>query len=239
MIICLIIEVIRLTKILIVEDVNEINELLCQQLCSFSKVQPAYSGTEALLYFKNESFDLVLLDIMLPGRSGEDVLREIRKVSDVPVIMITAMGDKKKVSQVLLDGANDYITKPFDLDEVVARVTVQLRNSQSQLNSGTSYWKYHDLLLDGSDFTLKAGINEVRLGKKEFAIFKCLLEYPQQIFTKEQLYEMIWHETYLTGDNTLNTHLSNLRKKIACVDNQREYIETVWGLGVRLKEIKE
>lgn len=225
-----------MAKILVVEDTNEINQMLCQQLQTKYVVQPAFSGTEALLYFQNENFDLVLLDIMLPGKNGEEVLRAIRQTSLVPVIMLTALGDKKKVSEVLLAGANDYITKPFDLDEVMARVTVQLRNVQSSSSSAT-HWQYHDLTLNGEDFTLAAGDKKIRLGKREFAIFQCLITHPQQIFTKEQLYEQVWQEVYLTGDNTLNTHLSNLRKKIAQLDPSREYIETIWGLGVRLKEV--
>jgi DNA-binding response OmpR family regulator len=224
-----------MAKILIVEDTDEINEILCQHLREYYEVQSAFSGTEALLYFQNDSYDLILLDIMLPGKNGEEVLREIRKVSEVPIIMLTALGDKKKVSQVLLDGANDYMTKPFDLDEVVARVTVQLRNSTGPKTHEENCWHCQDLILDGRDFTLKKEQQEIRLGKKEFAIFKTLIENPEQIFTKEQLYEVVWHDVYLTGDNTLNTHLSNLRKKIAHLDDSKEYIETIWGLGVRLK----
>lgn len=232
-------EVKSVEKILVVEDTDEINEILCQHLQAYYEVQPAFSGTEAVLYFQKESFDLVLLDIMLPGKNGEEVLREIRKSSDVPVIMLTALGDKKKVSQVLLDGANDYITKPFDLDKVLARVTVQLRNGSGQNQQEITSWKFRELILDGRDFTLKKGHQEIRLGKKEFAILKTLMEHPEQIFTKEQLYENVWHEIYLTGDNTLNTHLSNLRKKIAQLDESQEYIETIWGLGVRLKGASE
>lgn len=226
-------------KILVVEDTDEINEMLCQHLETHYEVQPAFSGTEALLYFQQESFDLVLLDIMLPGKNGEEVLQEIRKVSTVPIIMLTALGDKKKVSQVLLDGADDYITKPFDLDEMLARITVQLRNGVGNRHQEVTHWKCQDITLDGCSFTLRRGNQEIRLGKKEFAIFKNLVEHPEQIFTKEQLYEMVWQESYLTGDNTLNTHLSNLRKKIAQLDDSHEYIETIWGLGVRLKGVKE
>ena len=218
-------EVKSVEKILVVEDTDEINEILCQHLQAYYEVQPAFSGTEAVLYFQKESFDLVLLDIMLPGKNGEEVLREIRKSSDVPVIMLTALGDKKKVSQVLL--------------EVLARVTVQLRNGSGQNQQEITSWKFRELILDGRDFTLKKGHQEIRLGKKEFAILKTLMEHPEQIFTKEQLYENVWHEIYLTGDNTLNTHLSNLRKKIAQLDESQEYIETIWGLGVRLKGASE
>ncbi|MFV0560414.1 MAG: response regulator transcription factor [Enterococcus sp.] len=225
-------------KILVVEDTDEINGILCQHLGTYYEVQPAFSGTEALLYFQQKVFDLVLLDIMLPGKNGEEVLREIRKSSTIPIIMLTALGDKKKVSQVLLDGADDYITKPFDLDEVLARITVQLRNGVGNSNQEIAYWKCQDIILDTRNFTLRKENQEIRLRKKEFAIFKILVEHPEQIFTKEKLYEMVWQESYLTGDNTLNTHLSNLRKKIAQVDDSREYIETIWGLGVRIKGVK-
>lgn len=220
-----------MANILIIEDNNDINEML-QDLLEEHHVFPAYSGTEGLLIFNSQPIDLVLLDIMLPGKSGDQVLAELRKKSQVPVIMLTALGEKKRISEYLLNGADDYITKPFDLDEVYARITVQLRKHQEQ--PPATALAYKNITLDEANFALTAEDQAIRLSKKEFAIFKTLLEHPQQIFTKEQLYELVWGERYLPGDNTLNTHLSNLRKKIAQLDAENDYIETIWGLGVRL-----
>ena len=192
-----------MANILIIEDNNDIHDILKDLFETEHRVFSAYSGTEGLLVFAQEAIDLVLLDIMLPGKNGDQVLAEIRKSSQIPVVMLTALGEKSLVSQYLLDGANDYIVKPFDLDEVFARVTVQLRNHLLQEQA-----------------TEIQGIKNISLSPDTF----------------EELFELIWEEAYLPGDNTLNTHLSNLRKKLAQVDNSEEYIETIWGLGVRLKE---
>ena len=133
--------------------------------------------------------------------------------------------------------ANDYIVKPFNLDEVAARVTVQLINQPTVAQEAQSSQKlsFKNLVLNPETFELESGEQTLRLGKKEFQIFETLLAHPKKIFTKEELYEAVWEEVYLPGDNTLNAQLSNLRKKIAQLDPDEDYIETVWGLGVRLK----
>ena len=222
-----------MAKILIIEDNNDINEILQDLLKEQHEVFPAFSGTEGLMLFRYEAIDLVLLDIMLPGKNGEEVLAEIRQGSNVPVIIITALGDKKTVSDYLMNGANDYITKPFDLDEVHARVMVQLRSAKPPETESPCLC-YKNITLDENSFTIQTGEQSLRLGKKEFDILKTLMSRPKQIFTKEQLYEQVWQESYLPGDNTLNTHLSNLRKKIGQLDAENDYIETVWAVGVKL-----
>jgi len=163
-------------------------------------------------------------------------LKEIRRTNrQVPILMLTALGEKSLVSEYLLNGANDYIVKPFNLDEVFARVTVQLR-SQHASSAEEESLCFKNIQLLPATFQAVCGELEVRLSKKEFQIFQLLLRHPKKIFTKEALFESVWEEAYLPGDNTLNTHLSNLRKKLAQLDPSEEYIETVWGLGVRLKE---
>lgn len=225
--------------VLVIEDNQEINQLLSDDLSSNYQVLSAYSGTEGLLLFKTEKIDLVLLDIMLPGKNGGEVLKEIRSQSQVPIIMISALDQKKVVSEYLIQGANDYIVKPFDLDEVRARIIVQLRNGQVVQPNKLATLIVGKLQLNQESFTLSNSHKEVRLSKKEFDIFKLLLDNPQRIFTKEALYESIWNETYFSTDNSLNTHLSNLRKKIVQLDETEEYIETVWGLGVRLNQVDQ
>ena len=223
-----------MSKILIIEDSNDINDMLQDLLDKDHEVTCAFSGTEGLFYFSQNKFDLVLLDIMLPGKSGDVILKEIRQTSDIPVIVLTALGDKKLISEYLINGANDYITKPFDLDEVCARVIVQLRNSLTNQQKAVENLPYKNIVLDFQTFSITNQETTIRLGKKEFAIFELLLNNPKQVFTKEKLYEHIWQDIYLPGDNTLNTHLSNLRKKLSELDPDDEYIETLWGLGVRL-----
>ena len=226
-----------MARILLIEDNNDIQEILYSLLSEDYEVLQAFSGTEGLRLFHQEAVDLVLLDIMLPGKNGDQVLEVIRLQSQVPVIMMTALGDKHLISQYLLAGANDYIVKPFNLDEVAARVTVQLINQPTVAQEAQASQKlsFKNLVLNPETFELESGEQTVRLGKKEFQILETLLAHPKKIFTKEELYEAVWEEVYLPGDNTLNAQLSNLRKKIAQLDPNEDYIETVWGLGVRLK----
>ena len=226
-----------MARILVIEDNSDIQEILRTLLTEEHEVIQAFSGTEGIMLFDQGGIDLVLLDIMLPGKNGDQVLEEIRLQSQTPVIMMTALGDKHLISQYLLAGANDYIVKPFNLDEVAARVTVQLRNQPTvaQESQASQKRSFKNLVLNPETFELESGEQTLRLGKKEFQIFETLLAHPKKIFTKEELYEAVWEEVYLPGDNTLNAQLSNLRKKIAQLDPDEDYIETVWGLGVRLK----
>ena len=229
-----------MARILIIEDNNEIQEILKTLLSEEHEVIQAFSGTEGMIRFEQGNIDLILLDIMLPGKNGDQVLKAIRQASSVPVIMLTALSDKKLISQYLLDGANDYIVKPFDLDEVFARVTVQLRqNSDKQSaeieNPDKLIQQLKNIQFDADSFEIKNSQETIRLAKKECLILQTLLGHPKKIFTKEELYELVWEDTYLPGDNTLNTHLSNLRKKLSQLDPEQEYIETIWGVGVRLK----
>ena len=229
-----------MARILIVEDNNEIQEILRTLLSEEHEVIQAFSGTEGMIRFEQGDIDLILLDIMLPGKNGDQVLKLIRQDSSVPVIMLTALSDKKLISQYLLDGANDYIVKPFDLDEVFARVMVQLRqNSDKQAaeieHPDKLFHQLKNIQFNADSFEIKNCRETIRLAKKECLILQTLLRHPKKIFTKEELYELVWEDTYLPGDNTLNTHLSNLRKKLSQLDSDQEYIETIWGVGVRLK----
>lgn len=229
-----------MARILIVEDNNEIQEILRTLLSEEHEVIQAFSGTEGMIRFEQGAIDLILLDIMLPGKNGDQVLKAIRQDSSVPVIMLTALSDKKLISQYLLDGANDYIVKPFDLDEVFARVTVQLRQKSDKQAAEIEHpdkliQQLKNIQFDADSFEIKNSQETIRLAKKECLILQTLLGHPKKIFTKEELYELVWEDTYLPGDNTLNTHLSNLRKKLSQLDPEQEYIETIWGVGVRLK----
>lgn len=229
-----------MARILIIEDNNEIQEILKTLLSEEHEVIQAFSGTEGMIRFEQGGIDLILLDIMLPGKNGDQVLKAIRQDSSVPVIMLTALSDKKLISQYLLDGANDYIVKPFDLDEVFARVTVQLRQNSDKQAAEIEHpdkliQQLKNIQFDADSFEIKNSQETIRLAKKECLILQTLLGHPKKIFTKEELYELVWEDTYLPGDNTLNTHLSNLRKKLGQLDSEQEYIETIWGVGVRLK----
>ncbi|WP_285141048.1 response regulator transcription factor [Lactococcus petauri] len=218
--------------LLIIEDNDEIQTILSNQLQHKYKIISAFSGTEGILLFENNEIDLILLDIMLPGKQGKQVLKEIRLISQIPVIVMSALGDKKLITEFLINGANDYVTKPFDLEELSARIAVQFRHSKGLEKE--EQLKYKNITLNITDFSLNTVNEKLTLGRLEFEILKLLMTYPEKVFTKEHLYESIWEEKYIPGDNTINTHLSNLRKKISQLDPQTPYIETLWGLGVRL-----
>ena len=224
-----------MARILQIEDNEDIQRILFNLFSEEHDIIQAYSGTEGELLFQSQEIDLVLLDIMLPGKGGEEVLKFIRQRSSVPVIMLTALGDKHLISQYLLDGANDYIVKPFDLEEVYARVSVQLREHIKGSSTTENIYQVKNIKINPDSFEVSCNGKTIRLGKKEFQILQTLLQNPKKIFTKEDLYETVWEAPYLSGDNTLNAQLSNLRKKLAQVDESSEYIETIWGLGVRLK----
>ena len=224
-----------MARILQIEDNEDIQSILFNLFSEEHDIIQAYSGTEGELLFQSQQIDLVLLDIMLPGKGGEEVLKFIRQRSSVPVIMLTALGDKHLISQYLLDGANDYIVKPFDLEEVYARVSVQLREHIKGSSTTENIYQVKNIKINPDSFEVSCNGKTIRLGKKEFQILYTLLQNPKKIFTKEDLYETVWEAPYLSGDNTLNAQLSNLRKKLAQVDESSEYIETIWGLGVRLK----
>ena len=224
-----------MARILQIEDNEDIQNILFNLFSEEHDIIQAYSGTEGELLFQSPEIDLVLLDIMLPGKGGKEVLKFIRQRSSVPVIMLTALGDKHLISQYLLDGANDYIVKPFDLEEVYARVSVQLREHIKGSSTTENIYQVKNIKINPDSFEVSCNGKTIRLGKKEFQILYTLLQNPKKIFTKEDLYETVWEAPYLSGDNTLNAQLSNLRKKLAQVDESSEYIETIWGLGVRLK----
>lgn len=215
-------------KILVVEDDSTIHELVRELLEKENYVvRNAYSGREALDILNNERIDLILLDLMLPEISGEEIVKEIR--TNIPIIVISAKISSEDKINVLLDGANDYITKPFDKNELLARIKVQLRHdSQNNLK-----YKDIELLQDGK--TLKIKENKISLTKTEYAILKQLLLTPDKVVVKTKLVNLISEDTEDGDENSLKVHISNMRKKIRKI-TETEYIEAVWGIGFKMKE---
>ena len=222
-------------KILVVEDDAHINSMLCELLRQ-NGYEPtaAYSGTEAVLNFKLGTYDLVLLDLMLPGKSGEAVLSDIRAVSDVPIIAVTALSDKESTVSLLKSGADDYISKPFDNDELLARIEVQLRRKQSGLVQDNITFK--DITLNLDQFDASVNNKGAGLSKREFEILKLLMSHPKKVFTKNNLYESVWQDGFIGDDNTINVHISKIRAKLADLNPDDEYIQTVWGIGFKMHE---
>jgi len=224
-----------MNKILVVEDDTHINNMLCD-LLQQNGYEPtaAYSGTEAVLNFKLGAYDLVLLDLMLPGKSGEAVLSDIRAVSDVPMIAVTAVSDKETTVSLLKSGADDYISKPFDNDELLARIEVQLRRKQAGLIQ--DHITFKDIILNLDQFDASVNNKGAGLSKREFEILKLLMSHPKKVFTKNNLYESVWQDEFMGDDNTINVHISKIRAKLAKLKPDEEYIQTVWGIGFKMHE---
>lgn len=224
-------------KILIVEDDTNINNLLREALSKEGySCEQAFSGTEAklLLNMQKHGYALVLLDLMLPGISGEAVLEEIRKKGNLPVIVLTAKDSLDEKVEVLTSGADDYITKPFEIREVLARVQVQIRRKEEKETGIERDLSFKDMVLNRDTFQVRIdGRILPKITKQEFAILELLLRNPKQVFSKEDIFEYAWEETYMGETKTLDVHISNIRKKIKQVTSD-EYIETVWGIGYRL-----
>ena len=224
-------------KILIVEDDTNINNLLREALSKEGySCEQAFSGTEAklLLNMQKHGYALVLLDLMLPGISGEAVLEEIRKKGNLPVIVLTAKDSLDEKVEVLTSGADDYITKPFEIREVLARVQVQLRRKEEKETGIERDLSFKDMVLNRDTFQVRIdGRILPKITKQEFAILELLLRNPKQVFSKEDIFEYAWAEPYMGETKTLDVHISNIRKKIKQVTSD-EYIETVWGIGYRL-----
>jgi len=225
-------------NILVVEDDDDINNMLCALLEQNGyKPIPVFSGTEALMQFKQEPINLVLLDLMLPGKSGEGVLCEIREFSQIPVIAITAISSKETIISTLKHGANDYIAKPFDNGELLARIQVQLRQSSFNSNSiDDEIVKYKDLILNIENYDVTMDNQSIQLSKREYEILRIMMQNPKKVFTKNNLYESVWKDEYVGDDNTINVHISNIRSKISKLRPAEKYIQTVWGIGYKLVE---
>ena len=215
-------------KILLVEDNKEIHELIKNVLEKERYIViNAYSGTEALIILEKEKIDLILLDLMLPGINGEEI---IKKIKSIPIIVISAKVSKEDKINSLLIGANDYITKPFDMDELLARVKVQLRINNTSKNNDL---KYKEMTLNDMTHTLILKDQKISLTKTEYNILQELLLEPNRVVTKSRLIELMSNDTLNFDENSLKVHISNIRKKIKQVTD-KEYIESVWGIGFKM-----
>lgn len=215
--------------ILIVDDDEFINNMLLEALTKEGyNVLRAFSGSEALMVLQNNTPDLILLDLMLPGVSGEEV---IKKIQGIPVIVVSAKIDVDNKVQLLLGGAADYVTKPFDLRELMARITLQLRNAEKM--PASTILSFEDITLDDSQHTAYLKDNELHLTRTEFAILKTLIQNAGSVVTKVALLDKISLETPDCVESSLKVHISNLRKKLR-EESNKEYIESVWGIGFKI-----
>lgn len=216
-------------NILVVEDDISIHSILQEILKNDGyNVIDAYSGSEAIMVLEKNQVDLILLDLMLPGLNGEEI---IKRNNHIPIIVLSAKISQEDKVECLLNGANDYITKPFNKDELLARIKVQLRMNKNSNNELI----FKDLKLLNDNHTLLVKDTDVNLTKTEYAILKQLILNKSQVVTKSKLLDLISIDTEDCDENSLRVHISNLRRKIRKY-SLNEYIESVWGIGFKLKE---
>lgn len=218
--------------ILIIEDDPNIHEMLKVLLLQNDyEVKSAYSGTEALLVH-NQTVDLILLDLMLPGKSGEDIIRELKRIHPVPIIVTSALSDLEKKLNLFELGADDYVTKPFSNDELLARMKVHLRNSQQEEQDMI---QVDDLLLNKKTHQVICNHIHLNLSRIEFAILELLMKYKNQVVTKSMIFDTVWDTMDSADENTLNVHMSKIRTKLKQANPTKEYIKTIWSIGYQLK----
>ncbi|MDE6055224.1 MAG: response regulator transcription factor [Lachnospiraceae bacterium] len=228
--------------ILIVEDDNDINHMLSDLLGGQGyRTASAFSGTEALLYIEKEAPSAVLLDLMLPGMTGEELLSRIKKLDTaISVLVSSARDDVRTRVELLRAGADDYVVKPFDTDELLARLEAVLRrNGQGKQSGNGTKGKtrliYKDIVMEPEDFSITVSGQEITLTRREYLILELLIRNPGKVFTKNNIYESVWNEEYLGEDNAVNVHISNIRQKLARANSEETYIQTVWGIGFKMK----
>ena len=226
--------------VLVVEDDEAINRLLVELLMNNGyEAKAAYSGTEAKLRLEMEEFQLILMDLMLPGIKGEELIKEIRKVKVMPIIVISAKIAAETKVEVLRMGADDFIAKPFNNEEVLARIEAQLRRYQvfSHEEDAVRLITFKDLVLDTEACRVYVNNQTVDLTAREYKILKLLISNPKKVYTRAHLFEEVWEDRYMGDDNTINVHMSNIRAKLSKVNPREEYIETVWGIGFKMKSL--
>ena len=221
-------------RILIIEDDTDINNstaaYLRRQGCECVQ---AFSGTEGRLLWQAGGIDLLLVDLMLPGLSGGELIAEIRETSLTPVIVLSAKTELSDKVELLGQGADDYLTKPYQLEELWARILVQLRHASAAPVEASL--RYRDWVLNLEEMTLTAAGQLVNLTAHEFKIVELLVSRPKRVFTKQQIYEAVWQEGYAIEDKTITVHISNIRAKLR-PSGTDGYIQTVWGIGFKLAE---
>lgn len=227
-------------EILVVEDESDINKLLCSILENKGySTRSAFSGSEALMCVESKEWSMILLDLMIPGIIGEEAIVKIREVTKAPIIVISAKTSKKTKLEMLEKGADDFICKPFDPDELVARVNSNLRRCfEFSADDGRKddILSYKNISLNKESKEVKVGQNVLELKAKEYAILELLLSNPSKVFSKANIFESVWGEDFSGYDNTVNVHMSRLRKKLSSANNGEDYIETIWSMGYKLKK---
>ena len=228
-------------RLLLVEDDMEISQILKDYLGAENyEVVCAADGKEACEKFDSDSYALVLLDLMIPKISGMEVMQYIRQNSTVPIIIVSAKDTDADKTLGLGLGADDYITKPFSVTEVLARIKANIRRSTQYSKPAepeNEILVIGNLVMNLTDYTVTKKSVKVDLTAKEYEILKLLLQNPKKVYTKEQMYSLIWNDAYLGDENAVNVHISRLRNKIEDNPRSPKYVITVWGIGYKLGDL--
>lgn len=220
--------------ILLIEDDEHINGIIYEGLIQegFSCTQ-AYSGTEGQLHVTHTTYDLIILDLMLPGLTGERFIEQLRGAQQchTPVIVLSAKDELDHKLNLFELGADDYVTKPFNIQELIARIQVHIKRTTKQ--QATNEFRHKNLVLNDQSYAVDVNGTLLNFTRQEFKIMELLLKHPSRVFTKQDLYQLAWDDMYIGEDKTLSVHISNLRNKIKLHCNEN-YIDTVWGIGFRL-----
>lgn len=226
--------------VLIVEDDSEINGMLAELLQGRGYVtESAYSGTEALLWLERKTPQAVILDLMLPGMPGEELLGKIKAQQPGISVIVTSAKDAVHTRvELLRAGADDYIVKPFDTEELLARLEAVLRrNGGGREDRGERKLVFKDIAIDLEEHRVTVSGQEITLTRREYLILELLMSNPQKVFTKNNIYESVWNEEFMGEDNAVNVHISNIRQKLANANKEETYIQTVWGIGFKMKTL--
>lgn len=228
-------------KILLIEDDVEISDMLKKYLSTEGfEVVAAYDGESACKLFFADEYSLVLLDLMIPKIDGLGVMHAIREKSMVPIIILSAKDTDSDKSLGLGLGADDYVTKPFSVTEVLARMKANIRRSTQYavgaVGEGDTITR-GDIVIHTNDYSVLKKGKKLELTAKEFDILKLLMQHPQKVYTKEQIYSSVWKDVYIGDENAVNVHISRLRNKIEDNPRSPKYVITVWGIGYRLGEV--
>lgn len=226
--------------VLIVEDDSEINGMLTELLQGRGYVtESAYSGTEALLRMERKMPQAVILDLMLPGMPGEELLGKIKAQQPGISVIVTSAKDAVHTRvELLRAGADDYIVKPFDTEELLARLEAVLRrNGGGDEDLRGRNLVFRDIVIEPEEHRVTVSGQEITLTRREYLILELLMSNPQKVFTKNNIYESVWNEEFMGEDNAVNVHISNIRQKLAKANKEETYIQTVWGIGFKMKTL--
>ena len=223
-------------NVLIADDNRQIVSII-SQYCKKNNfiVSTVFDGESALSEVRNNKFDIVLLDVMMPKKDGFEVCREIRSFSNVPIIMITARGEDYEKIMGLEIGADDYIVKPFSPGEIIARIHAILRRLSPKENQDKKLFKYDNLEIDLNNFAVKIENEKILLTKKEIEIFWTLATNQNKVFTRENLLDLLWGFDYFGDSRTVDTHIKRLRSKIDNYNHSNWNIKTIWGVGYKFE----